>query len=109
MEMQVGHPNEYTALKRLGGDVTCRKEGWRCSLDRISKVYRYQHQKNKLKIKFHQYLNDSYYQKIKKHVTWGLKLQKFYLYFACNPMEPFISGVRPYQSKACKGNQCVVP
>ena len=34
------HANEYTALKRLGGDFTGRKKGWRCSLDRISKVYR---------------------------------------------------------------------
>ena len=25
----------------------------------------------------------------------GLKSQKFYVFFPCNPMEPFISGVRP--------------
>ena len=31
----------------------------------------------------------------KKYVTWGLKLQKFYVFFPCYPMEPFISGVRP--------------
>ena len=50
----------------------------------------------KLKIKFHLYLSDSCHQKVKRYVTWGLKLQKFYVYFLCNPMEPFISGVRPY-------------
>ena len=38
---------------RLGGDFTGREKGWRCSLDRISKVYLDRHQKSKLKIKFH--------------------------------------------------------
>ena len=91
------HANEHTALKRLGGDFTDRKKGWRCSLDRISKVYRYRHQKTKLKIKFHLYIGDSCHQNIKKYVTWGLKSRKFYVFFPCNPMEPFISGVRPYR------------
>ena len=95
MQVRDTHANEHTALKRLGGYFTDRKKGWRCSLDRISKVYRYRHQKTKLKIKFHLYLSDSCHQKIKKYVTWGLKSQKFYVYFLCNPMEPFISGVRP--------------
>ena len=35
------HANEHTALKRLGGDFTNRQKGWRSSLNRISKVYRY--------------------------------------------------------------------
>ena len=65
----------------VGGDFTDRKKGWCCSLDRISKVYRYRHQKTKLKIKFHLYIGDSCHQKIKKYVTWGLKLQKFYVFF----------------------------
>ena len=89
------HANEHTALKRLGGDFTDRKKGWRCSLDRISKVYLYRHQKTKLKIKFHLNIGDFCHQKIKKYVTWGLESQKFYVFFPCNPMEPFISGVRP--------------
>ena len=46
-------------------------------------------------IKFHLYLSDSCHQNMKKYVTWGLRSQKFYVYFVCNPMEPFISGVRP--------------
>ena len=95
MQVRDRHANEHTALKRLGGDFTDRKKGWRCSLDRISKVYRYRHQKTKLKIKFHLYIGDSCHQKIKKYVTWGLESQKFYIFFLCNPMEPFISGVRP--------------
>ena len=70
------HANEHTALKRLGGDFTDRKKGWRCSLDRISNVYRYRHQITKLKIKFHLYMGDFCHQKIKKYVTWGLKSQK---------------------------------
>ena len=87
IKMQVcdRHANEHTALKRLGGDFTDRKKGWRCSLDRISKVYRYRHQKTKLKIKFHLYIGDSCHQNIKKYVTWGLKSQKFYVFFPCNP------------------------
>ena len=93
--------NEHTALKRLAGDFTDRKKGWRCSLDRISKVYRYRHQKTKLKIKFHLYIGDSCHQNIKKYVTWGLKSQKFYVFFPCNPMEPFISGVRPWFFTNC--------
>ena len=96
--------NEHTALKRLAGDFTGRKKGWRCSLDRISKVYLYRHQKMKLKIKFHLYSSDSYHQNIKKIVTWGLKSQKFYVDFTCNPMEPFISGVRP--SNTQKSSKC---
>ena len=104
MQVRDRNANEHTALKQLGGDFTGRKKkGWRCSLDRISKVHRYRHQKIKLKIKFHLYLSDSCHQKKwflsskkKKYVTWGLKSQKFYVYFMCNPMEPFISGVRPY-------------
>ena len=95
MQVRDRHANEHTAPKRLGGDFTDRKKGWRCSLDRISKVYRYRHQKTKLKIKFHLYIGDSCHQNIKKYVTWGLKSQKFYVFFLCNPMEPFISGVRP--------------
>ena len=91
------HANEHTALKWLGGDFTDRKKGWHCSQDRISKVYRYRHQKTKLRIKFNLYTGDSCHQKIKKYVTWGLKSQKFYVFFPCNPMEPFISGVRPYK------------
>ena len=97
MQVRDKHANEHTALKRLGGDFTDRKKGWRCSLDRISKVYRYRHQKTKLRIKFNLYIGDSCHQKIKKFVTWGLKSQKFYVFFSCNPMEPFISGVRPYK------------
>ena len=79
--------------KRLGGDFTGRKRGravyW------TIKVCRYRHQKTKLKIKFNLYLSDFYHQRINKHVTWRLKSQKFYVSFTCNPMEPFISGVRP--------------
>ena len=30
----------------------------------------------------------------------GLKSQKFYVYFMYNPMEPFISGVRPLDLKS---------
>ena len=102
MQVRDTHANEHTALKWLGGYFTDRKKGWRCSLDRISKVYRYRHQKTKLKIKFHLYLSDSCHQKIKKYVIWGLKSQKFYVYFLCNPMEPFISGVRPSNTqKSC--------
>ena len=52
MQFRDGHANEHTALKRLGGDFTGRKKGRRCSLDRISKVYHYRHQKTKLKINF---------------------------------------------------------
>ena len=48
MQFRDGHANEHTALKRLGGDFTGRKKGRRCSLDRISKVYHYRHQKTKL-------------------------------------------------------------
>ena len=77
MKVRDRHANEHTALKRLGGDFTGRKNGWRCSLDRISKVYHYRHQKTKLKIKFHLYIGDSCHQKIKKYVTWGLESQKF--------------------------------
>ena len=95
MQVRDRHVNEHTALKRLGGDFTVRKKGWHCSLDCISKVYRYRHQKTKLKIKFHLYIGDSCHQNIKKYVTWGLKSQKFYVFFLCNPMEPFISGVCP--------------
>ena len=47
-----------------------------------------------LKIKFHLHLSNSCHQKVKKYVTWGLKSQMFHLYFMCNPMEPFIGGVR---------------
>ena len=71
------------------------KKRWRSSLDRISKVYRYWHQKTKLKIKFHLYIGDSGHQNIKKYVTWELKSQKFYVLFPCNPMEPLISAVGP--------------
>ena len=95
MHVRDWHENEHTALKRLGGDFTDQKKGWRCSLDRISKVCCYQHQKTKLEIKFHLYIGDSCHQNIKKYVTWGLKSQKFYVFFLCNPMEPFISGVHP--------------
>ena len=97
IKMQVWdrHVNEHTAPKWLGGDFTDRIKGWPCSLDRTSKVYCYRHQKTKLKIKFHLYLSDSCHQKDKKYVTLGLKSQKFYIYFLCNPMEPFISGVHP--------------
>ena len=49
MQVRDRHANEHTALKRLGGNFTDRKKGWRCSLDRISKVYRYRHQKPSLK------------------------------------------------------------
>ena len=73
MHVRDRHANEHTALKRLGGDFTGRKKGWRCSLDRISKVYRYRHQKTKLKIKFHLYFSDSYHQKIKKNCHMGVK------------------------------------
>ena len=107
MQVRDRHANEHTALKRLGGDFTDRKKGWRCSLDRISKVYRYRHRKTKLKIKFHLYVGDSCHQNIKKYVTWGLKSQKFDVFFPCHPMEPFISGVRPcrYPDKAWPPNQ----
>ena len=98
IEMQVRdrHANEHWALKRLGGDFTGQVKGRRCSLDRISKVYLDRHQKIKLKIKFHLYFSDSYHQKIEKIVTWGLKSKKFYVFFTCNHMEPFISGLRPH-------------
>ena len=107
IKMQVcdRHANEHTALKRLGGDFTDRKKGWRCSLDRISKVYRYRHQKTKLKIKFHLYIGDFCHQKIKKYVTWGLESQKFYVFFPRNAMEPFISGVRP---RMCCNKPCIL-
>ena len=49
---------------------------WCCSLDRISKVYRYRHQKTKLKIKFHLYLSDSCHQKIEKKSHMGVKIAK---------------------------------
>ena len=65
------------------------------SIRSISKVYRYRHQKSKLKIKCHLYLGDSCHQNIKRYVTWGLKSQKCYVFFPCNHMEPFISGVHP--------------
>ena len=107
MQIRDRHANEHTALKRLGGDFTGRKKGRRCSLDRISKVYLYRHQKTKLKIKFHLYLSVSYYQKIKKIVTWGYKSQKFYVYFACNPMEPFISSVRPSNTQKSSNFHCL--
>ena len=96
MQIRDRYANEHTVLKRLGGDFTDRKKGWRCSLYRISKVYRYRHQKTKLKIKFHLYFSDSCHQKVKKYVTWGLKSRKFHVYFLCNPMESFISGVHPF-------------
>ena len=99
MQVRDRHANEHTALKRLGGAFTDRKKAWCCSLDRISKVYRYRHQKTKLKIKFHLYIGDSFHQNVKKYVTWGLKSQKFYVFFPYNPMEPFISGVRPSNTK----------
>ena len=106
IEMQVcdRHTDEQWALKRLGGNFTGREKGRRCSLDRISKVYLDRHQKIKLKIKFHLYFSDSHHQKIKKIVTWGLKSQKFYVFFTCNPMEPFISGVCP--SNTQKSSKC---
>ena len=109
IKMQVcdRHANEHTALKRLGGDFTDRKKGWRCSLDRISKVCRYRHQKTKLKIKFHLYIGDSCHQNIKKYVTWGLKSRKFYVFFPCNPMEPFISGVRPSNTQKSSNFHCL--
>ena len=89
IEMQVGdrHADEHWALKRLGGNFTGREKGRRCSLDLISKVYLDRHQKSKLKIKFYLYLSNSNHQKIKKIVIWGLKLQKLYVFFTCNPME----------------------
>ena len=62
MQVRDRHANEHTALKRLGGDFTDWKKGWRCSLDHISKVYRYRHQKTKLRIKFHLYIGDSCHQ-----------------------------------------------
>ena len=92
MRIRARHANEHWALKRLGGDFTGRKKWWRCSLDRISKVYLYRHQK--IKLKCHLYLSDSCHQNIEKIVTWGLKSQKYYVYFTCNPMGQFISGVR---------------
>ena len=49
----------------------------------------------KFKRKFHLHLSDSCHQKNKKYVTWGLKWQKFYVYFTRNQMEPFTGGVRP--------------
>ena len=107
MQVRDRHANEHTALKRLGGDFTDRKKGWHCSLDRISNVYRYRHQKTKLKIKFHLYIGDSCHQKIKKYVTWGLKSQKFYVFFLCNPMEPFISGVRPSNTQKSSNCHCL--
>ena len=107
MQVRDRHANEHTALKRLGGDFTDRKKGWRCSLDRISKVHRYRHQKTKLKIKFNLYIGDSCHQKIKKYVTWGLKSQKFYVFFPCNPMEPFISGVRPSNTQKSSNCHCL--
>ena len=49
MQVRDRNANEHTALKRLGGDIDRKKKkkGWRCSLDRFSKVYRYRHQKTK--------------------------------------------------------------
>ena len=107
MQVRDRHAYEHTSLKRLGGDFTDRKKGWRCSLDRISKVYRYRHQKTKLKIKFNLYIGDSCHQKFKKYVTWGLKSQKFYVFFLCNPMEPYISGVRPSNTQKSSNCHCL--
>ena len=76
MQVRDRHANEHTALKRLGGDFTDRKKGWRCLLDRISKVYRYRHQKTKLKLKFHLYLSDYCHQKNKKVCHMGVKIVK---------------------------------
>ena len=78
IEMQVcdRHTNEHPALKRLGGQFTGPKKRWRCSMDRISKVYRNRHQKTKLKIKFYLYLSDFYHQKIKKVCHMGIKIAK---------------------------------
>ena len=86
MQVRDRPADEHWALKRLEGDFTGREKGRRCSLDRISKVYLDWHQKSKLKIKCHLYLSDSHHQTIKKIVTWGLKSQKFYVFFTCNPM-----------------------
>ena len=74
IEIQIcdDYVNQHTALKRLGREFTGLKRGWHCSLDCISKVYLDQHQKSKLKLKFHVHWRDSYYQNIKKIVTWGL-------------------------------------
>ena len=109
MQVRDRHANEHTALKRLGGDFTDRRRGVALfiGMDRISKVYRYRHQKTKLKIKFHLYLGDSCHQKIKKYVTWGLESQKFYVFFPCNPMEPFISGVRPSNTQKSSNCHCL--
>ena len=63
MQVRDRHADEHWALKRLGGDFTGREKGWRCLLDRISKVYLDRHQKSKLKMKFHLYLCDSHHQK----------------------------------------------
>ena len=41
------------------------------------------------------FLKDFYHQNINKYVTWGLKSQKYYVGFPCNPMESVISGVHP--------------
>ena len=72
------HANEQTALKRLGSELPVEKGGGAVqSLDRISKVYLDQHQKRKLKLKFHLYLSDSYHQNIKKIVTRVWESQKF--------------------------------
>ena len=49
MQVRDRYADEHWALKRLGGDFTGREKGWRCSLDRISKVYFDRHQKANLK------------------------------------------------------------
>ena len=98
IEMQVcdRHVNEHTALKQLGrGKSTGQKKGWRCSLDRISKVYLDQHQKMQLELKFHLYV--ILIIKILKRLSQGvLKLQKFYVNFTRSTMDPFLSGVHPH-------------
>ena len=61
------------------------KKGWRCSLDRISKVYLCRQQKSKLEIKFHLYLSDSHHhqkkKKKKKDCHMGVKTVKVLRFF----------------------------
>ena len=68
---------------------TCENEGVALFIEQYLKRLPWSTSKNQ----FHFYWRDSYDKKMKKIVTWGLKSQKFNIYFTCNPLEPFISGV----------------
>ena len=83
-----------------------KKKGWRCSLNHISKVYRYQHQKTKLKNKISSLCKWFLSSKKLKSISHGVKIAKV-LYFSYNPMEPFISGVRPSNTQKSSNFHCL--